>query len=115
MGWPDNRRVLCGGNLFGIRFKLFREQWVIGFSLPTRRYSILLVAVLGLTLASCDGNPALDDPLADSSFLTQQPCAAPCWYGLEPDKSTADDVIAALRKLPFVDSGTIWESTVICA
>jgi hypothetical protein len=49
------------------------------------------------------------DPLADQSFLTQEPCAAPCWYGLELDKSNKVDVYAVLGKLSFVDETTIKE------
>ena len=73
----------------------------------------LLVALLALAVASC-ATPAADDPLADHSFLTQQPCASPCWYGLEPDKSSADEVYATLKTLPFVDPATA-EATYIWA
>lgn len=69
----------------------------------------LLVMLLGLATASCNSTATSDDPLADQSFLTQQPCAAPCWYGLEPDKSSASEVYATLNRLPFVDPTTIVE------
>jgi hypothetical protein len=70
----------------------------------------LLVAVfLGIAIASCSNHTTSDDPLADQSFLTQQPCTAPCWHGLEPDKSSVDEVYATLNKLPFVDPATIAE------
>jgi hypothetical protein len=65
--------------------------------------------------AGCRSSPTGDlakptaDPLADQSFLTQQPCAAPCWHGLEPDKSSANEVYTTLNKLPFVDPATIVE------
>ena len=51
----------------------------------------------------------------DKSFITGEPCAPPCWYGLEINKSTKEDVIAQLDQLPFVDKGrgyhessTVW-------
>jgi hypothetical protein len=69
----------------------------------------LLMIVWVFVTVSCHGNSAADDPLADHSFLTQQPCAVPCWYGLEPDKSSESEVYAALNKLPFVDPATIVE------
>ena len=59
-------------------------------------------------LTSC-ASTAVDDPLADHSFITQQPCAAPCWYGLELDKSSKDDVYTTLQRLPFIDQNTIKE------
>lgn len=43
----------------------------------------------------------------DRSFLTHQPCAPPCWYGLEPDKSSEADVIKTLKTLPFVQPDAI--------
>jgi hypothetical protein len=49
------------------------------------------------------------DPLADQSFLNQQPCASPCWYGLEPDKSSAKEVHDVMKKLPFLDPDAIEE------
>ena len=44
----------------------------------------------------------LDKSIADQSFLTEKPCAAPCWYGLELNKSDENAVENALRGLPFV-------------
>ena len=71
----------------------------------------LLVTFAVLVTVSCSSHPVADDPLADHSFLTQQPCAVPCWYGLEPDQSSESEVYATLNKLPFVDPATIAEST----
>lgn len=51
----------------------------------------------------------------DQSFLLDEPCAAPCWYGLEPGISTEEDILTTLAELPFVDSeaikkyGTVWQ------
>jgi hypothetical protein len=73
----------------------------------------LLLAFLAIAVVSCT-TPAADDPLADHSFLTQEPCASPCWYGLEPDKSSVDEVYATLTTLPFVDPAIV-EATYIWA
>jgi hypothetical protein len=43
----------------------------------------------------------------DRSFLTDEPCAAPCWYGLTPGKSKTADVQRVLAELPFVDQAAI--------
>jgi hypothetical protein len=50
--------------------------------------------------------------IADKSFLTGEPCKAPCWYGLELDRSNESDVITKLRELPFVDAEAIRTSHV---
>jgi len=68
---------------------------------------MLLLVLLVLLLTACVGKQ--DDPLIDRSFITSQPCAAPCWYGLEPDKSSREDIYATLHKLPFVDQTSINE------
>jgi hypothetical protein len=54
------------------------------------------------------------DPKIDQSFLTNQPCASPCWYGLIPGEATKADVLETLKELPFIDYssireyGTVW-------
>jgi hypothetical protein len=52
-----------------------------------------------------------NDPLADQSFITSEPCQAPCWYGLELDKSNTKDVKATLKSLSFVDPTSIRDGT----
>jgi hypothetical protein len=68
---------------------------------------LLLFVVLAFALSACNANQ--NDPLIDRSFVTSQPCAAPCWYGLEVDKSSREDAYATLRKLLFVDQTSINE------
>lgn len=51
--------------------------------------------------------------LVDRSFLFGQPCMAPCWYGLEPDESTEEDVIRTLKTLSFVEPSTITVTKVV--
>lgn len=45
----------------------------------------------------------------DRSFLTDQPCAAPCWYGIVPGESSKAEVVETLNSLPFVDERSIKE------
>lgn len=89
--------------MFKIRSTLY-HNWI----------SWLLVSLLVIIVAGCNIKDTVKDtvvdPLADRSFLTQQPCTSPCWYGLEPGKSSIDDVYATLNKLPFVDPASISES-----
>ncbi len=41
-------------------------------------------------------------PQADKTFITNDPCAPPCWYGLGPDKSTLEEFYVTLQKLDFI-------------
>ena len=51
---------------------------------------------------------ATTDPgLVDDSLLTDIPCKAPCWYGLELGKSTEADVLTTLHELSFIDPNRI--------
>ncbi len=68
-----------------------------------------LAIILGfvvLALAACGGN----DPESDHSFVTDQPCAPPCWYGLEVEKSSRAQVYDTFKQLPFVDQTHIVEA-----
>jgi hypothetical protein len=69
----------------------------------TYRSIVVLIVVFA---AACS---AVNDPKADQSFTTDKPCAAPCWYGLEPDRSTKADVLAVLTQLEFIDSASVQE------
>jgi len=58
---------------------------------------------------------SLDHPLADQSFLSDEPCEYPCWYGVELGKTTKEDTIIILQGLDFVEDESIstkWEDRV---
>jgi hypothetical protein len=74
-----------------------------------RLFSAVLLVLL-LILSGCTG-PADTDASVDRSFLTDEPCAAPCWYGLVPGKSSKDDALRVLAELPFVNQATIREES----
>lgn len=78
----------------------------------------IILALLGVFVISCAvsefsirrNKPMFpDDPRVDRSFVTGQPCDAPCWYGLRLEESTVDDIRATLLQLPFVDQSTLAE------
>ncbi len=68
---------------------------------------IITIAIL----ASCHAAPETPSPppsQVDRSFLTGQPCAAPCWYGLQLGESiTEEEIVSTLKTLPFVEPGSI--------
>ena len=66
---------------------------------------LLALVCLSIAGAACasDASPAP----RDDSFLTGDPCQAPCWYGLELNRSDPEDVRSTLRTLPFVDATSI--------
>ena len=68
-----------------------------------------LAIVLGLSGCKGQGNvlESLDPNYYDQSWLTGKPCAAPCWYGLEPGVSTRQDSINRVEQLPFIDRSSI--------
>ena len=64
----------------------------------------LALLVLMFVGAACSSGP---DPKADQSFLTDEPCAAPCWHGLELGTSTKAQALSLLPTLAFVNAGSI--------
>ena len=86
-----------------------------GEQMKTSPYSQAIAFILFLLLLAVImiGSYALDSKrepdLMAQSFLNDQPCAAPCWYGLVPGKSSKEEVYRVLAKLPFVDQSTIRE------
>jgi hypothetical protein len=72
--------------------------------------TVLILSCIGTEISSKnDGLEFPTDPNVDRSFLTGQPCKAPCWYGLRLGESTLDDIRTALPSLPFVDNSQIYE------
>lgn len=73
---------------------------------------VILGLMLTLVLVACSGWK--NDPKADRSFITDMPCAAPCWYSLIPGEATKENVLETLEGLPFIDQasvkeyGTVW-------
>lgn len=66
-------------------------------------WHLLFYISLILSISGCSG----DGNIADQSFLTQKPCKPPCWYGLELDKSSGQEVLDVLNDLPFIKPNSI--------
>lgn len=68
----------------------------------------LLFSGLAIVVTGCESTPKpVDLELVDQSFITDQTCEAPCWYGLEPGKSNETEVLDVLKKQPFVNQSMI--------
>jgi hypothetical protein len=66
-----------------------------------------LLSVVGM-LGGCSGSKGTLAPdLMDKSPFTGDPCAAPCWYGLEIAKSNESEVVSTLKSLGFIDQETL--------
>ncbi len=65
-----------------------------------------IIAMFVLLLTACGAS-------GDHSFDTMHPCAAPCWHGLEPGKSTHAEVLTVLQQLPFVDQKSMHETNAV--
>ncbi len=48
----------------------------------------------------------------DRSFLTGEPCHAPCWYGLVPGISRQDEALALLGSLHFIKTTSFTETSI---
>lgn len=68
-----------------------------------------LSSLLGLATPTPTPAPTLDAYLIDRSILTDEPCPAPCWYGLEVGKSGRDEIKKTLETLSFINPDTIDE------
>ncbi len=84
-----------------LRYTLSRKDY------PHLKDLGLFIILFGLAIAGCRDNR--NESLIDRSFLTDQPCKAPCWYGLELDKSNRDNIYSTIKALPFVDQATVRE------
>lgn len=82
-------------------------------------WAIFLVCIL--YMAACQENfpgvlpnptPTLDASKIDNSMFTDMPCKAPCWYGLQLNESSKEDVLTVLHGLTFISQSTIQESSV---
>ena len=93
-----------------------QRDYGIGLVIASHRVrrvaAIALLALLGAchpegSQATPTTRPTVDPSHIDRSLLTTDQCSPPCWYGLEPGKSTELDVETALRGLEFVDADSI--------
>ena len=71
--------------------------------LPRYMLGTAIVAALVGCVSPAPPTVTLEPSLMDQSILTDTPCAAPCWYGLELGKSTKADALATAHTLSFID------------
>jgi len=71
-----------------------------------------LIIFYVFVLYSCGTKPDLARQNIDKSLLDEETCNPPCWHGLVIDKSTKEDVLSTLNKLPFVEHNAYREHTV---
>lgn len=67
-------------------------------------FGITSAAVLVSCVSLSPATPTLEPALKDQSLLTDTPCAAPCWYGLELGKTTKVEALATAQTLSFINS-----------
>ncbi|MGG6460921.1 MAG: hypothetical protein ACM3JQ_05785, partial [Candidatus Eiseniibacteriota bacterium] len=77
--------------------------------LPWLLSACQLSSLIGLATPTATPAPTLEAYLMDRSILTDEPCPAPCWYGLELGKSGSDEIKNTLEKLSFINPDTIDE------
>ncbi len=63
-----------------------------------------------LFVTQCAGvTPSIEMEPLPSSVLWDNPCNLPCWYRIEPSKSTYDEVNKVLKNMDFIDIATLHE------
>jgi hypothetical protein len=71
-------------------------------------FTICGFSCVGIMLIGCLAGKGVSAPeLMDKSPFTGNPCAAPCWYGLEIAKSNESEVITAVNSLSFIDEESL--------
>jgi hypothetical protein len=84
----------------------------------SKRKSIICLEILflwmgSLFLTSCSQAqpyPDVTDPvLSDRGWLDGKPCEIPCWHGLTPGVSKADEVRGVIKGLSFINVDRIYE------
>src|SRR5215813_13781489 len=62
--------------------------------------SVILFVILSIALGACGSPPPLksDKYLADTSLLSQQPCAPPCFQDITAGKTTFTDALDTVKK-----------------
>lgn len=72
-------------------------------ALNRQKYWLVAATILWLLLAACRANPPVAVLVEDDSFITQIPCAPPCWQGLTPGVATASDVRSFVASSPLIN------------
>jgi hypothetical protein len=73
------------------------------------KFYILLICILVLT-GCAHATPLPRAAIADQidrSLFTGNPCAAPCWHGLEVGRSSESEVMSTVQKLNYIDQDTV--------
>lgn len=68
-----------------------------------------VMALLVLLIAACAPPPELRDAtlLQDTSLISGEPCAAPCWRGITPGTTTWRDALAIIEDDPALDAPNV--------
>lgn len=85
-----------------------------GTRMKKKKIGITQIVILIIISTSCNSSleskrtfPSVPSDLTDQSILTNNPCTAPCWNNLIPDKSSTQEVLEFLTNIKFIDSENI--------
>lgn len=73
----------------------------------TRLVLLLVVVCLGLTVLGLRWWAGYRESITDRSLFTGLPCAPPCWQGIVPGETTAEEAMQILRASPYVKQDNI--------
>lgn len=71
---------------------------------------LIILVVSSCTTASSAKKTVIEPNRNEDSWLTEKPCKAPCWYGLEPGKTFKEEAIIKTKELPFINPEVVTEN-----
>ena len=103
------RRYIDRQWMLGQRPNIRTQKGIFMLKIRSRIYASVLVC-LPILLSGCigatkeDNWPTISPDLMNQSWLTDIPCRAPCWHGIEPGKTSGSETLEIVKKLPFINS-----------
>jgi hypothetical protein len=72
-----------------------------------RRTLLLVIVCLGLAILGVYGWIGYRESVTDRSLFTGRPCAPPCWQGIIPGGTSAEEALQILQSSPYVKRKSI--------
>lgn len=75
-----------------------------------RRTLLLVIICLGLAILGVYWWIGYRESVTDRSLFTGRPCAPPCWQGIIPGETTAEEALQILQSSPYVKKRSVEET-----
>jgi hypothetical protein len=71
---------------------------------------LIILVVSSCTNTSSGKKTVIEPTFTEDSWLTDKPCKAPCWYGMEPGKTSKEEAMLTTKELSFIDPEGVTDS-----